>query len=521
MPSTFRRLCRVSPMCSVLMTGAAAGLIFCAASTARSQDAPPASPPAAPATDAPPSKDARDVWAGAVEPPNGHKLDFVIELSRAGEAADWSGSISIPAQNYKGPLTITTIATDRMVFTAPLAGAPEAAWPAFDLTIDETGNAARGTMKQSGFTMKASLDRKKPGDVAALGPPRPQHPAPPYPYTVRDVTFTNPRGKHTLAGTLTIPSTPGRHPAVVLLTGSGPQDRDATLFAHKPFLVIADRLTREGMVVLRVDDRGVGASTLPEGVDGGAVTSDDLASDARAAFSFLSTQPEVDARRAGLMGHSEGGLLAMLAAREISPAFVVLLAGPGLRGAELMKLQNRALLEAAGVNGAALDAMVDAQARAMDILLRGGTRQELEAAVRETAAAQRQLTGLDPDSPQGQAMLQAQLAMADSAWFRRFVALDPAPLIEALKMPVLALNGSLDRQVTPAENLAAIRAALERGGNQDITVRELPGLNHLFQTCRTGAPGEYGSIEETFAPAALDAIVEWLTPRFIRPAEAP
>jgi pimeloyl-ACP methyl ester carboxylesterase len=242
---------------------------------------------------------------------------------------------------------------------------------------------------------------------------------------------------------------------VLLVTGSGQQTRDEEIFGHRPFLVLADALTRRGIAVLRCDDRGVGASTG----DPARSTSADFARDAKAELDWLRTAPSVDARRVGLVGHSEGGLIAsMLAADSKDVAFIVLLAGPGLPGDELLVLQGAAI---------ARTGMLKAQA---------------DAAINPLL----------------------------SPWFRFFLSADPRMFLERARCPVLALNGSKDLQVAPKENLAAIEAALGKAGNAHFAVRELPGLNHLFQTAGTGLVAEYGQIEQTLAPAVLQQVGDWI-----------
>ncbi len=296
-------------------------------------------------------------------------------------------------------------------------------------------------------------------------PKRPQLPLPPFPYRSEDLTFPSKADNIRLAGTLTLPPGPGPFPAAILLTGSGPQDRDETLLDHKPFLVLADHLTRQGFAVLRYDDRGIGQS-------GGSFkgsTSVDFAEDAEGAFAYLATRKEIDPKRIVLIGHSEGGILApMVAAAQPSVAAVVSLAGPAVPGEQIIKRQTVDLALAAG--------MPEIQAQAAG------------------SVGYQQLLALKATDP----------------WMNFYWDYDPAPVWEKVKSPVLALNGALDMQVHADTSLAVIQAALTKGGNTRFEVRKLDGLNHLFQSAATGAGIEYGRIEETFAPSALALISDWL-----------
>lgn len=325
---------------------------------------------------------------------------------------------------------------------------------------------------------------------------RRQEPRPPYPYSSEDVVFENRAATIHLAATLTLPPGKGPFPAAVLLNGSGRQDRDDTIFGHKLFLVIADYLTRNGIAVLRYDDRGAGGSSG----DYDAATTADLSTDAEAALAYLQTRAAVDPKRIGFIGHSEGGVIGpMVAARNSSVAFVVSLAGNGVKGGEVLYAQGRAIRRAAGASEAELDgdrAMHNRIMAAMDLS--------------DRAQAAKALGGIFGDSPAAQAQIKAMLG----PWMRFFITYDPAVALEKVKCPVLALNGDRDMQVIADQNLPAWEAALKKAGNRDVTVRKLPGLNHLFQTCVKCAPDEYSEIEETISPKALEIVADWLQQRF-------
>jgi fermentation-respiration switch protein FrsA (DUF1100 family) len=351
-----------------------------------------------------------------------------------------------------------------------------------------------GTWSQGGQSKPLVLQRVT--NAAQLERKRPQNPAKPYPYSDEDVTYENKVAGIKLAATLTIPRGKGPFPAVVLITGSGPQDRDESLMGHKPFLVLSDYLTRHGIAVLRADDRGIAKSG---GVFGTATTAD-FATDTEAGVAYLKTRSEVNAKKIGLIGHSEGGVIApMVAARNPDVAFIVMMAGTGVSGFEILIAQRRLIAEAGGESGKKLD-KGDAQQRAILTLV----EQEKDDAVLEKKAREL-LAGSVPDAQIG-----PQIKAISSPWFRYFLTYDPAPALSRVKCPVLALNGEKDLQVPPKQNLPAIRKALAAGGNKDFEIDELPSLNHLFQTAKTGAPAEYAEIEETIAPVALEKMATWI-----------
>lgn len=345
---------------------------------------------------------------------------------------------------------------------------------------------------------------------------RPQHPVPPFPYIEQEVVFDNSEAGISLVGTLTYPRKAGPFPAAVLIHGSGAHTRDELVSLHKVLLVLADHLTRQGIAVLRYDKRGVG---LSGGSPDPQSTTDDYASDVKAAVRFIASQPQVDPARVGLIGHSEGGIIApMVAAGSSDIACIVLLAGTGLPGLEVRMLQENAMGRAHGADEKAVAASDKLNKVVFPLII--ATKDNAES-IRKIRAAERNVltaeernilglpeTGL-PEEAYGSVL---------TPWFRRFLELDPRPYLQRVRCPVLALNGEKDLQVLPDANLAEIRAALERGGNKNVTIRRLPNVNHMFQTAPTGLPTEYRNIEETFAPAALDIISNWLLTIWGRPA---
>jgi pimeloyl-ACP methyl ester carboxylesterase len=477
-------------------------VILGAAGTEWAQPTPP--PQAAPKAAA---SSGAQRWKGVVELPQGVKLDIGVMLMPARDGGAASGTIDIPMQGVKGAaLSEVKISGEEIGFTIAGPGADASA--VFTLKPSPDGKAAAGEIRQAGATMPVKLERIPEGASTDIGPPRPQEPKPPFPYAQRELTYTNAKDGTTLAGTLTIPEGAGPFPAVVMITGSGAQDRDETLLGHKPFLVIADHLTRHGVAVLRADDRGVGGST-------GSVaeaTAEDEVGDALAGVALLKSVPDIDGAHIGLIGHSEGAIVApMASAQSADVAFIVLLAGPGLKGRDLLTMQSEAIMRAAGQEEGAITKATTLHRGLMDALERGADRAEIESAIRELAAAQREGMRAPPLSDQQMnAIVKQQVMSLQTRWFKSFLFLDPREALRGVKAPVLALNGSLDTQVPAKANLGEIEKALRNGGNKDVTARELPGLNHLFQHARTGSPEEYAQIEQTFAPEALAVITDWV-----------
>jgi hypothetical protein len=364
----------------------------------------------------------------------------------------------------------------------------------FEGTLSVALDSIDGSFSQGGNSLPLRLKRVK--DQSALERHRPQNPVKPYPYREEEVSYTNPAAGNKLAATLTIPPGKGPFPAVLLIVGSGPHDRDESLMGHSPFLVLSDYLTRHGIAVLRADKRGVGKSTG----DLDKATTADFAQDAEAGAAYLRTRTEVDPHRIGLIGHSEGGIIApMVAAEDKKIAFIVLMAGSGVPGDQIIVEQGRLIEEAGGMNK---DKAEQNAALEREIL----TLIETE---KDPAALDKQLHAkLAGKLPEGQ--IEAQMKVVTSPWFRYFISYDPATALRKVACPVLAINGSLDLQVPPALNLPAIRKALAEGGNQHAEVDELPGLNHLFQTAKTGAVSEYAEIEETISPLALEKMSSWI-----------
>ncbi|QJP33477.1 alpha/beta fold hydrolase [Nonlabens sp. Ci31] len=374
------------------------------------------------------------------------------------------------------------------------------------------GDKVMGTFTQGSFSGELNLEKKAYEEVK---PNRPQEPKAPFPYKVEEVLFTNAKANNIkLAGTLTLPSEVKNPPVAILISGSGPQDRNEEIVGHKPFLVLADYLTRNGIAVLRYDDRGVAQS---EGIHKDA-TSADFATDVEAAVNYLNTRKDINKKQIGLIGHSEGGLIApiVIANNKKEVAFFVSLAGPGLRGDQVLLPQMRKGAELKG----APEKEVNFEINLMDqvfqkiIVSKNATNEDLqqELKIMMTAAATKA-----PDALQAkysESYITEVSKQFAGSWMRFFLTYDPATNLEKVSCPVLAINGSLDYQVIPEINLSGMKSAFAKAGNKEVTLKTLPGLNHLFQNATTGSGLEYEQIEETFDPATLQLIASWIKERF-------
>ena len=433
-------------------------------------------------------------WEGQIDIP-GQPITVKIDLTN--DQGEWTGTIDIPTQGAKGlPLSdIHVKENDEGVHVKfSIRGVPGN--PTFDGKRQDS--AISGTFSQGGATFGFQLSRE-----SVKEPARPQAPKPPFPYNIEEVAFQN--GAVNLAGTLTLPKGDGPFPAVLLISGSGLQDRDETLVGHKPFWVLADHLSRAGIAVLRVDDPGIGQSTPhPK-----PPTTADFATDVEAGVAFLKQDDRMG--RIGLIGHSEGGLIAtIVASRSNDVNFVVLMAGPGVPGAELLRKQNERIFDAAGIAGERKQNLLVLLDRLFPILTSEDMAEaERQQKVSEIVRKQLEINGTPP-AEQDEAQVQMLVEQSLTPWMRYFLTFDPRPALEKIRVPVLALNGELDVQVDAEQNLTAIAAALEKGGNQNVTVHRLPEHNHLFQRARTGLMNEYGAIEETLSPKVLDLIRDWV-----------
>jgi uncharacterized protein len=443
------------------------------------------------------------IWSGTLKA-GLIDLRLVVKLSKKDDGT-WAGTMDSIDQGAKG-LVIDVIeikdGTVRLELKK-LKGVYEG-------KLSEDGKEMTGRWKQAGGDLSLTFRRVDKAPELA----RPQHPKPPFPYDVHEVALENKPAKVKLAGSLTLPrendKLKGPFPAVLLWSGSGPQDRDETISGHKPFLVIADFLTRRGIAVLRMDDRGVGGSTG----DTFGATLNDQVDDAIVCINYLKGRKDIDPARIGFLGHSEGGYVApLLATRTMDVAFLVILAGPGVTGEEILYLQGQTIVKSLGAKDDALK-----KQREIQELLFSAVKAEPDNDKALKLMRERLKEIQEKASPLeqiqwaiAQKQLEAQLKTIVTPWFRFFLTYDPRPALRKVDVPVLALIGEKDIQVPPKENVAALEEALKN--NRDATVKELAGLNHLFQTAKTGALAEYSRIEETFAPSALELIGAWIVKR--------
>lgn len=374
----------------------------------------------------------------------------------------------------------------------------------FSGTLDPTTEKISGTLTQHGNETALEFAKANFDEIPTYK--RPQTPQAPLPYDSEEVSFENSGDAIRLAGTLTLPPGDGPFPVAITISGSGASDRDESNFEHKPFLIIADHLARQGIAVLRYDDRGVGEST---GKYTGA-TSADLATDVEAGIDFLKKHPKIDASRIGLIGHSEGGLIApMVAAKRDDVHFIVLLAGTGVDGGVILKSQSTAMLEADGESEEMLDANRKVHEAILSLIKNDPdvTHEELE-----TASNLLIDSCEDEDTRKLMEPMAKQLvAMLNSRWVGYFVRHDPVETLNQVKCHVLAMNGEKDLQVLCDLNLIPIENALREGSPASFEIVRLPNTNHMFQeTDGSGSPSEYGTIEETFSPKALKRISDWL-----------
>ena len=424
-----------------------------------------------------------EIWAGDV-------AEQIIEFQFAvDDAGTITGTVSSPLD--EAPAVPIDGSVDGQSFTIRIPSV------AVVFEGEFSGDTLTGTWYQSGIEFPVTLQRYEQPLVFE----RPQEPVPPFPYESTDVTFDN--GDVSLAGTIVVPAGDGPFPAVVLVSGSGPQDRDETLLGHRPFLVLADAFARRGIASLRYDDRGVGEST---GSQTGATTAD-LATDAAAAVAHLDADPRTGS--VGIVGHSEGGLIGPIVAGESEAVeFVVLLAGPGLPGRAVLLRQTEDLMRAAGASEADIAWQLDWRSQIMDV---SASELPTDDAAREIEAIVTAALANPPDDvtePLTPTLADTFVEVFADPWMRFFLAYDPAPALVALDIPVLAIVGSLDLQVSAEANIPALDDAL--AANAAATVLELEGLNHLFQTATTGAVAEYARIDETFAPSAIDIVTSWI-----------
>jgi len=366
------------------------------------------------------------------------------------------------------------------------------------------GNFEQGSSLPLTFRKVKTVTEKK----------RPQTPVPPFPYITEDLVYQNADNTISYGATITIPQGKGPFPAVLLLTGSGQQNRDEEILGHKPFAVIADHLTRSGYIVLRVDDRGMGKTTG----DVMSATTLDFAKDAATSIEYLKSRKQVDQSKIGLIGHSEGGMIAqILGAERNDLRFIIMLAGPGENNIKLMEDQNKSILTKAGLTEEYINSYLSLYRNFLSTILtseQASIINDLTNVVDNWIAATpativKATTGISDETTKMKFINQFR-NQVDRPWFRYFLSYDPAANLKKIKANVLALNGSNDIQVVSKENLAAIEQALKQGTSAGYEIKELPGLNHLFQECKSCTVAEYNQLEQTISPAVLQIITEWM-----------
>jgi len=438
------------------------------------------------------AQDIQGSWEGnlAIQ---GTKLPLIFNIQKNGEL--YLSTLDSPMQGAKGiPIKETIYVNNELKINAP------------NLNLKFNGvfkeDTIEGNFIQNGASFPLVLTRKK-GDSSILN--RPQEPKPPFDYPIEEVVFVNSKDKNTLAGTLTLPKNKKDFPVVILITGSGAQNRDSELFGHKPFAVIANDFAQKGIGVLRLDDRGIGSSTKGNYTD----TSANFATDISAAVDFLSAR---GFGKIGLIGHSEGGMIApIVAVQNKKVQFIISLAGPGIPIDQMMILQSQSVAKSEGATAIQIESTTEFNKKVYAYIInyKGTNLQaDFQAFIKEEFKKLTQNQGLT-DSQIDDFVAQ-QTQSITSPWYVYFIKFNPDLYWSKLKIPVLALNGSLDVQVKATENLAGIQASLSKAGNKKGFIKELSGLNHLFQEAKTGSTSEYVTIEQTFAPTALNIMSDWI-----------
>ncbi len=446
------------------------------------------------------AQDIKGQWNGVLKV-QGQQLRLVFNVTKTEKG--FSSTMDSPDQGAKDlPVTNTTFENPKIKF--------ELANMRIEYNGELKGSEIIGVFKQGGQEFPMNLSRKVAEKEVVK---RPQEPQKPFSYYSEDVTFQNVKANISLAGTLTLPKSEGNFPVVVLISGSGPQNRDEEILGHKSFLVLADYFTKNGIAVLRYDDRGFGQSKG----DFKAATSADFAEDVESAVAYLKTRKEINKKKIGLVGHSEGGLIAPMVASNSKGvakdiAFIVLLAGTGIQGDKLLLMQQELVAKANGTPETDIKKTLQVNKKSFDIVLKSNDIPKLKA---DLTNFLNENTKNDPnfEVPNGMTkdqFIAMQVNQMANPWMQYFIKLNPAVALEKVKCPVLAVNGEKDLQVPSKENLVAIKNALTKGGNKNVKTIEFSNLNHLFQNCKTGSPSEYATIEETFAPTALSEITDWI-----------
>lgn len=437
------------------------------------------------------AQDISGSWYGGLDI-QGQKLPLIVHISEKDKVLN--STFDSPMQGAKGiAIEKTTFINNELTLDAAVVG--------FIFKGKLSDQKIEGNFSQNGMNLPMTLTRSEENSVQN----RPQTPTKPYPYETTDVSFKNESQGNLLAGTISIPKNfDKKGPILVIITGSGAQNRDEELFGHKPFLVIADYLAQKGIATLRLDDRGMGESE--KGKDG--ATSEDFATDINSAVLYLQKNGYTNI---GLIGHSEGGMIApMVTTKNKNVKFLVLLAGPGIPISELLLQQNRDLAKTSGADEKNL-AIAESSNREIYSFVKNYKGKTFEKDLKNLLIAElKKMSEKEMSNEEIETVAESQVKTISKPWFRYFLKFNPEEYLSKVKIPVLALNGSLDMQVSAKENLAGIKNSLTKAGNNNFEIEEFAGLNHLFQTAKTGNPTEYGQIEETFSPKALEKISDWI-----------
>ncbi len=429
------------------------------------------------------AQDISGKWNGILKF-QGIQLRLVFHITKTDKG--YVSTMDSPDQGAKGiPVTKTSYDNLTLIFEVESAGIK------YEGTMNDSG-VFDGMFSQAGMLIPLNLSRKHQEKDVVI---RPQEPKKPYPYYSEDITFKNEKDKIELAGTLTLPQKQGKFPAVILISGSGPQNRDEELLNHKPFLVLSDYLTRNGIAVLRFDDRGIAQSKG----NFHTATTFDFATDVEYAVKYLQSRNEIDKSNIGLIGHSEGGIIApMVASKNGIIKFIVLMAGSMLRGNEQLLLQKLKIEKELGINQQVIDEGQAILKGAYDIIL----NEKLdEKELKDTLSNYFKLKYPEEEAKK----LTDNLI---NPWMVNFIRIDPKVYLKKVTCPLLAINGSKDCQVPATENLHVIRTVFKKSNH--VTIKELENHNHLFQECETGLPNEYGIISQTISPVTLDEILNWI-----------
>jgi pimeloyl-ACP methyl ester carboxylesterase len=433
-------------------------------------------------------------WSGVLDA-NGAKLRIIFHITKIGDT--YKSTMDSPDQRAVGlPVGATTLVGNNVSINASQYGIN------YKGTYLPDSNKINGSFQGGGKEIQFNLIWSK--SIAIVRPQEPKD----FPYKREEVAFENIKAGVRLAGTLTVPADGKITKIVILINGSGPHDRNEELMNHRPFLVWSDWLTRHGIAVLRYDDRGVGKSTG----DFNMATTADLANDVEAAMTYIQSRPDLKDLSIGLIGHSEGGLIApMVASRNKSVKFIVMLAGPGVPDVDLMAKQTEDVARVAGAPEKTAQLAGQRNKVLYNVVVQNSTLSVAELKPLLDTAVYKAFRSEAPGISNAiLAQTAQQYYVLLSPWSRYFFAANPADYLTKIKIPVLALDGTKDLQVNGEQNLAGIKASLEKAGNKHFEVVLLPDLNHLFQKATTGSVDEYSQITETVDPIALEKVSGWI-----------